>query len=490
MGVNEKGSATVVLLLSLACAPSAVLITESAQGVVRVEPVRSSERPAAAPALQARIPLPAAPVCVRHFPVTDAPAAVRPEGVGATTLQSLNLLRKTVVQVKDYYFDQARIEPNLMLDAIADSWARESGGALRRDGRALVTLAGDRASLPDAKNIWQVPRAVRDLGAFLIAHLPAGHPLLLGTTAELLATAALLSTLDPRSRLFTAADLVVSADLGPYSRSAKQAAQPIPPAAPVVPITLAPYSRSANQAAKPIPPAAPVVPPGITLVRPGHFVQGLPAKVKAAVEVNAGASAGTVLDLRGNAGGLFDVTTQLIDLFSPSGPMLILNQRTSSEVKLASDDHSTAERVKLVVLIDSMTSAGAEMVAGSLRESGRTVLIGEATYGADLVQLQFHFADKDPAAEALLVLTTAQVLLPGNLSFGGVGVAPDVEVRGGAGSPEEVLPACRPIGLVTAVVAQKPGEDVAMSLAAGILAGAKSAARADLLEAARAAVAH
>src|ERR1700761_3029209 len=72
-------------------------------------------------------------------PVVDADI---PWAQGTYTLGNLDLFRKTIVQVADYYYDRGRIQPKAMMEVIVAALVNYSGGALTRDGQTLIAGNG------------------------------------------------------------------------------------------------------------------------------------------------------------------------------------------------------------------------------------------------------------------------------------------------------------------------------------------------------------
>ena len=92
----------------------------------------------------------------------------------------------------------------------------------------------------------------------------------------------------------------------------------------------------------------------------------------------------------------------------------------------------------MAVLIDRSSASAAEILAGTLRDHGRAVLVGEPSFGKGTVQSVFGFRDGYG-----LKLTSARYLLPAGQAIHGTGVAPDVEVLLSADGA--LRAACRPI---------------------------------------------
>lgn len=404
-------------------------------------------------------------VSVRRFPPQFvSPGLDSSLTAGAPTITKLDVFRKTVALVNDDYYDPQRIAPVLMLIAIVNSLAEFSNGALRVDGGAVVATSGELWTIPTPSTIWEIPLALRDLGGFLLKHVPPQNPLASGKVAEFLATNALLSTLDPDSMLLPPAVFPKSAD-------AKVAAGPIheaPDTAPVEGVTLA------------------ILPDGILHLRVGPFVRNTPDLIRAVLEKAGRGSSGLILDLRGNRGGVLEAAVQVIDIFLPSGTMLILNGRNWAEAKVAADDGLPSEHQKLIVLVDSSTSSGGEMVAGALRFSDRAILLGEPTSGNALVQALYHYKERETNELSGLSLSIAEALLPGEHVFEGVGIAPDLEVTAGSQRSAVAAPGCSPVGETLATVHYEPREpDPTLALATRIIKLAPTAARAHLLAAAK-----
>ena len=76
-----------------------------------------------------------------------------------------------------------------------------------------------------------------------------------------------------------------------------------------------------------------------------------------------------------------------------------------------------------VVLVDAGTASAAEVVAGSLRDRDRAVIIGSRTYGKGSVQESVRLADG-----SAIELTVGRYRTPGGRNLDGVGIEPDVAV--------------------------------------------------------------
>ena len=95
-----------------------------------------------------------------------------------------------------------------------------------------------------------------------------------------------------------------------------------------------------------------------------------------------------VIDLRNNGGGLLDEAVEIANFFLPRGKTLVT---TKGKMSQASNTYKTLREpldreIPLAVLVNSATASAAEILAGSLQDLDRAVIIGTRTYGKGLVQ--------------------------------------------------------------------------------------------------------
>ena len=95
-----------------------------------------------------------------------------------------------------------------------------------------------------------------------------------------------------------------------------------------------------------------------------------------------------ILDLRGNGGGLLIEAVKIVNFFVPKDKVVVF---TKGRVKEENHVYKTMEvpialGLPLIVLIDEGSASASEIVAGSLQDLDRAVIIGEQSYGKGLVQ--------------------------------------------------------------------------------------------------------
>lgn len=130
--------------------------------------------------------------------------------------------------------------------------------------------------------------------------------------------------------------------------------------------------------------------PGIGLIRLEQFTDKAAKefseayqKLKADKELN-----GLIIDLRGNGGGLLDQAVAIVNMFVPKG-QLIVNTRGRSYDKNRSYftlNDPVAPNLPIVVLVDNRSASASEILAGSLQDLDRAVILGTPTFGKGLVQ--------------------------------------------------------------------------------------------------------
>ena len=116
-----------------------------------------------------------------------------------------------------------------------------------------------------------------------------------------------------------------------------------------------------------------------------------------------------ILDLRGNPGGSVNEAVDIVNLFVPKGRKVV---STKGKMKYTNRDYLTAYEpvdtlMPLVVLIDGISASASEIVAGSLQDMDRAVVMGIRSYGKGLVQMV-----RDVPYDGHLKITTGRYYIP------------------------------------------------------------------------------
>jgi carboxyl-terminal processing protease len=116
-----------------------------------------------------------------------------------------------------------------------------------------------------------------------------------------------------------------------------------------------------------------------------------------------------VLDLRNNPGGLLDQAIDVASEFLPREKVIVSVKGRSeySEPAVYKSNGRDPEDLPLVVLINRNTASASEIVAGSIQDHGRGLVVGETSFGKGLVQHVFQLPYNTG-----LTLTTARYYTP------------------------------------------------------------------------------
>lgn len=95
---------------------------------------------------------------------------------------------------------------------------------------------------------------------------------------------------------------------------------------------------------------------------------------------------GLILDLRFNPGGRLEEAEQIIDLFVREGTIVTVKGRTRPETKKMAQAEGTLPEFPMAVLVNEHSASASEVVAGSLQDNHRAIVVGARTYGKGSVQ--------------------------------------------------------------------------------------------------------
>ena len=95
-----------------------------------------------------------------------------------------------------------------------------------------------------------------------------------------------------------------------------------------------------------------------------------------------------IIDLRSNGGGLLNEAVKIVNLFIPKGEVVVKTKSRIPEMNrtYTTQEQPTALDIPIIVLIDEMSASASEIVAGSLQDLDRAIIIGNTSYGKGLVQ--------------------------------------------------------------------------------------------------------
>lgn len=143
-----------------------------------------------------------------------------------------------------------------------------------------------------------------------------------------------------------------------------------------------------------------------------------------------------VIDLRTNPGGLLTTAIDVTSVFLEDGDVVVTEGPGESSDYPVNGDAVVPEDMPVYVVVNKGSASASEVVAATLQERDRAVVVGENTFGKNTVQQRFDLSNG-----GALKLTIARWLTPGGLDFGGVGVTPDMAMDVADLTPEELVEA-------------------------------------------------
>lgn len=123
------------------------------------------------------------------------------------------------------------------------------------------------------------------------------------------------------------------------------------------------------------------------------FLENSGQEVKdALLSINKNNPSGLILDLRQNGGGILQEAVKIVNLFVNKGELVVhqKGKNTEKSIVYKTQNEPLAPKLPLVVLINGSSASASEIVAGSLQDLDRAVIIGQRSYGKGLVQQSFN----------------------------------------------------------------------------------------------------
>ncbi len=194
---------------------------------------------------------------------------------------------------------------------------------------------------------------------------------------------------------------------------------------------------------------------GIGYIRWEHFTNGSGDRLAALVEeLRVEETVGLILDLRGNPGGIVAEAVTAAGLFQAPQSLVCTLVGASEEDSVEFRTSSLPiYQEPLVIVQDELSSSAAEILAASLRDADRAVIVGRRSFGKGWVQNVFPLSNGGG-----LRLSTAYYITPSGNRIGdpysareqfdslvagghwlGTGLAADVEVPEAGGGPWEQM---------------------------------------------------
>ncbi len=136
------------------------------------------------------------------------------------------------------------------------------------------------------------------------------------------------------------------------------------------------------------------------------------------------AATGIILDLRGNPGGLLDTVVDVASHFLKEGVVVNVVDSQGKQTALTVKPSRVVTDLPLIVLVDSFSASGSEVLAGALQDHARATIAGTTTYGKGSVNILRQLKDGSG-----LYITNSRWLTPNGRLIEGEGLSPDHELE-------------------------------------------------------------
>jgi len=158
----------------------------------------------------------------------------------------------------------------------------------------------------------------------------------------------------------------------------------------------------------------------IGYLRITQFSESVPKKVEEALqELKEKEVEGLILDLRNNSGGLVSSGIAVADSLLSEKPVVETKNRNGIKDAITSQKETSYDG-PMVTLVNKGTASASEILAGSLQDNGRSILMGGQTYGKGLIQ-----SLKSLGEDSGIAITVASYLTPKGNNIQGQGMTPD-----------------------------------------------------------------
>ena len=131
---------------------------------------------------------------------------------------------------------------------------------------------------------------------------------------------------------------------------------------------------------------------------------------------------GVILDLRDNLGGLLTASIAVTDLFLDQGLITYTSgQAERFKARYEAQKGDIIHNTPLIVLINSQSASGSEIVAGALQDHARALIVGEKSYGKGSIQMIQPLKNGDA-----IRYTSARYYTPKGHAIQNNGITPDL----------------------------------------------------------------
>lgn len=153
-----------------------------------------------------------------------------------------------------------------------------------------------------------------------------------------------------------------------------------------------------------------MLPNNVGYIKLDKFLENSGQEVRdALLELRKNNLNGLVLDLRYNGGGILQEAVKIVNLFVEKDVNVVVQKGRNIEktVNYKTFNSPLEPNLPLVVLVNNRSASASEIVAGSLQDLDRAVIVGQRSFGKGLVQQTFNLP-----YNSLVKITVAKYYTP------------------------------------------------------------------------------
>jgi len=132
---------------------------------------------------------------------------------------------------------------------------------------------------------------------------------------------------------------------------------------------------------------------------------------------------GLIIDLRDNPGGLLTSAVEVAGQFFPANALILETRGRLVDREYRNPLNPPGRDYPIAIIINGRSASASEILAGSLQDTERAIIVGSQSVGKGSVQSVIELGNGEAVK-----LTTARYFLPSGRTIEDVGITPDVKV--------------------------------------------------------------
>lgn len=105
-------------------------------------------------------------------------------------------------------------------------------------------------------------------------------------------------------------------------------------------------------------------------------------------------ASGIIIDLRGNGGGYMGIAIEIANQFLNKGDIIVYTEGEHSPKTIEyANGYGMFRNMPVTILVDETSASASEILAGTIQDNDRGIIIGRRTFGKGLVQQPFELSD-------------------------------------------------------------------------------------------------